>query len=45
MPYSPRMRKKIIAYSYIFKALGIISEEEYNNVFQHYSSQKFTDDK
>ena len=36
MYYSQRTQKKIIGYSAIFKKLGIITEQEYNEIKQAY---------
>lgn len=37
MKPSIRIRKKILKYSVIFKALGIIEKEEYNQMKDYYS--------
>ncbi|MBA9025366.1 MULTISPECIES: hypothetical protein [Bacillaceae] len=36
MSYSQRTQKKIVGYSAIFRKLGIITEQEYNQIKQTY---------
>ena len=39
MKPSIRIRKKILKYSFIFKALGIIEEEDFNRIINDFSSE------
>jgi len=32
MSHNPRIQRKILQYSIIFKAIGILNEEEYNQI-------------
>ena len=40
MNHSPRIRMKILAYSKIFKAIGIIDEQVYNQMKNSFNSKR-----
>ncbi|MBY0099634.1 hypothetical protein [Mesobacillus maritimus] len=40
MSLSPRIKKKILQYSLISKAVGIIDEDEYNQILRNLASEE-----
>lgn len=42
MMINPRLQRRIFIYSYVFKKLGILSEQEFNKIinFEHFHEQR-----